>query len=226
MSEMMDGSGLIEVEFDREKKRIRMNFSGYDRYGDGCYRNDASILFFASNSYRSAFLSIGRELEKRFEENRLKDIEHLILPYIFNFRHCVELELKALYVAITNQSPKVIHSIIKLTETLERVINEINYDQVDISYLTVSIKEFNEIKSDILIIFSQLKSKVEEYNDMEAADEYYRYIFEKEKNTLQLKNPVIELDFVNTNELFINIRDLMDKLCMKIREIIYIQFSF
>ena len=62
-SEMANGTGYSRHGLDREKRIVEIDFSGYD--GDSCYRNDASILFFAANSYKSAFLVVGRELEKK-----------------------------------------------------------------------------------------------------------------------------------------------------------------
>lgn len=42
---MFAGSGLFRIDFDRQKKLIRLNFSGNDE-DNTCFRNDASILFF------------------------------------------------------------------------------------------------------------------------------------------------------------------------------------
>lgn len=63
---MFAGSGLFRIDFDREKKLIRLNFSGNDE-DNTCFRNDASILFFVSNSYCNAYHCLERELKSRFE---------------------------------------------------------------------------------------------------------------------------------------------------------------
>ncbi|MBQ8741361.1 MAG: hypothetical protein IJY79_07420, partial [Clostridia bacterium] len=57
---------------------------------------------------------------------------------------------------------------------------------------------------------------------LECAVEYYRYIFEKDKNDLSLKHDKIELDYNQTHLLFFETRDLFDKLLMKLREIEYV----
>lgn len=219
-NKMATGSGASMHWLDREEKRVKVDFSGYD--GEMCFRNDASILFFASNSYRSAFLSLGRDLENRFENNAEKDIEHLILPYLFNFRHFVELELKALYVAMTNESPFVSHDLKSLSDKTEKALNNITYKSIDRISRNVSEEEFNNFKNEAISIFSDLKRMILQYCLTEVAVEYYRYIFEKDGNNISLKNPVIEFDFKHQNELFINIRDKIDKLRMKLREFIYI----
>ena len=219
------GSGLIKIAFDREEKRIKMDFSG-NFEDNSCFRNDASILFFASNSYRSAFLSLGRDLNNRFEKYILKDIEHLIIPYLFNFRHFVELELKALYVAITNKSPVLTHDLKKLLDVAGDALEYINFEKIDKMYYDMTEEKFNELKEEVISVFNHLKRMVEQYNSTEVAVEYYRYIFENDKKVLSLKNPIIQLDFNATNELFLNIRNSVDKLRLTLRELIYIQFSF
>ena len=221
------GSGASTHYFDRENKRLRIDFSGSD--GEKCYRNDASILFFASNSYKSAFLSLGSDIENRFENYTMKDIEHLVLPYFFNFRHYVELELKALYVAITSHSPKITHDLRKLIRITEQAIREISFNAIDNSFLRLTEAKFDSIKSEVTVLFAKTRSMIEQYISKEPVVEYYRYIFENDKDNgdkyLVLNHSIIELDFPETNKLFCNIRDSFDILCKKLREIIYIYFT-
>ncbi len=223
------GTGYSIHSIDRDNKSISIDFSGnpdsddwlFDEK-DGCLRNDASILFFVANSYKSAFLSLGRDIDNRFENNVEKDIEHLILPYFFNFRHYVETELKAIYVTATNETPELTHDISKLLTSTETAINEISYDKIDNSYLKLSEDRFNEIKVNALSICGKLKTMIDQYISIEPVVEYYRYIFEK---NLVLNNPVIQLDYPKTNKLFCSIRDSFDTLCLKLREMIYIYFT-
>ena len=223
------GTGYSIHSIDRENKTISIDFSGnpdssdpiFDK-NDGCLRNDASILFFVANSYKSAFLCIGRDIDNRFENNIEKDIEHLILPYYFNFRHYVETELKAIYVAVTNKSSENIHDICKLINQTVNAINEISYDEIDNSYPKLPEDCFNEIKTNVLSICGKLKTMIDQYISIEPDVAYYRYIFGK---NLVLNNPVIQLDYPKTNQLFCSIRDLFDSLCIKLRDIIYIYFT-
>lgn len=222
---MAAGSGLVRIGFDREGKKILLDFSGHDKENT-CFRNDASILFFASNSYCNAFYSLGRELNSRFENNTIKDVGHLVLPYLFNFRHFVELELKALFVAITNQSPKLTHDIADLLVQTENAMNAITFDSIEKRFNPITEEGFNKSKSEARTIFFELKKLIAQYVSTEASVEYYRYIFENEKQALILNNPIIELDLKSTEVLFQSIVNTFRDFRQKLREIIYIQSSF
>lgn len=222
---MFAGSGLFRIDYDREKKLIRLNFSGNDE-DNTCFRNDASILFFVSNSYCNAYHCLERELKSRFENNTIKDIGHIILPYFFNFRHFVELELKALIVAITNQSPKLTHDLDSLLVQVENSMNEITFESIENRFPPITEEGFNKSKSEAQVLLVKLKKLMDQYVSTEYAVEYYRYIFENDKGSLILNNPTIELDFENTRCLFQSIVDTFGELRMKLREIIYIQSSF
>lgn len=232
MSKISAGTGLLIVDFDRDNKKISIDFSGNDDRDGYCYRNDASILFFSANSYRSAFFSLGRDLEKRFESYVEKDIEHLILPYLFNFRHFVELELKAIYVTLTDKSPAITHDLTDLIGKIKNEITDLNYSNIDHGegVFFKSEKFFEDTKNECLKIIEKLKTLIDEYLKDEPAVEYYRYIFENEKvgknRELTLNNPIISFDFNSTNTLFLNIRDLFDKLHKELNRIVFVQFSF
>lgn len=224
-----NGSGASMHWLDREKKRVKIDFSGYD--GDLCFRNDASILFFVANSYKSAFLCLGKEIENRFEKNKEKEIEHLILPYLFNFRHYVELVLKALYVTLTGESPKITHSLNELVSNINDKLTNLDYCEIDKGQglFFISEKKFEDTKKECLKTVEKIKILIVEYSKDEPVVEYYRYIFENERSNgdkyLVLNNPVIQLDYPKTNQLFCSIRDLFDSLCIKLRDIIYIYFT-
>lgn len=225
---MAAGSGATATWLNRENKTIKIDFSGFD--GNLCFRNDASILFFASNSYRSAFLSLGRDLEERFETYIDKDIAHLVLPYLFNFRHFVELELKALYTAITNNSPKITHDLKILLSYNKNALKELSFEEIDKSYISITEEKFNVSKKEACDIFDNLEIIINKYIEKEITVEYYRYIFEiqteNREKYLALNNPVIELDFKETDLLFKSVRDMADKLRVKLIEFIYVQFLF
>ena len=189
------GTGYSVQSIDRENKTIRIDFSGnpdsndpiFDK-NDGCLRNDASILFFVANSYKSAFLCLGKEIENRFDKN--KEIEHLILPYLFNFRHYVELELKALYVTLTGESPKITHDLNELISNINDKLTNLDYSEIDKGQgiFFISEKKFKDTKDECLETVEKLKNLIAEYSKDEPAVEYYRYIFGK---NLVLNNPVM-----------------------------------
>ena len=189
---MSAGSGLLRIDFDREKKNIELDFSGNDE-DNTCFRNDASILFFVSNSYCNAYHCLERELNCRFEKKLMKDVGHLILPYFFNFRHFVELELKALYIAITKQSPKLTHDLVFLLGQVENALAAMTFDSIEERFDPITEDCFNRTKSEAHTILINLNKKIGDYVTGEDAVEYYRYIFENEKKELILKKPTIKL---------------------------------
>lgn len=221
---MYAGSGLLSYCVNREEQKITLDFSGNDETGC-CFRNDASILFFDANSYKSAFLCIDRELAVRFQSNSEKDIAHLVLPYYFNFRHYVELALKAIIVGLTDESPKITHSLDSLMKEVCKCVEALEYDN-ETPPLFNNPPKFEKSKAQATSICDILKSKISEYSQIEYVDEYYRYIFEKDKSKgLVLNHAEISLDFPSVHSLFIEIRDLLDKLCVNLRDMTYIFFT-
>ena len=218
---MSAGSGLSKHYIECKSKKVGINFSGNASDGQ-CFRNDASILFFCANSYKSAFICLDKELDFRFENNNaIKDIEHLILPYYFNFRHYVELSLKALIIALTKESPKTTHDLQTLMTCVLEDIDVLKFDESTPAIFCTK-ENYNKTKSEVIKLAQELNKKINEYQKLECAVEYYRYIFEKDKNDLSLKHEKIELDYNQTHLLFFETRDLFDKLLMKLREIEYV----
>ena len=218
---MSAGSGLSEHCIEYESKKVWVDFSGISSDGQ-CFRNDASILFFCANSYKSAFICLDKELKTRFENNIMsKDIEHLILPYYFNFRHYVELSLKALIVNLTKESPKMTHDLQTLILCVLNNIDILKFDESTPAIFCTKEK-YDKIKSEVIKLAQDLKAKINEYQKLECAVEYYRYIFEKDKDDLSLKHNKIELDYNQTHSLFFEIRDLFDKLLVKLKKIEYV----
>ncbi len=218
---MSAGSGLSQHFLNREGKKVGVDFSGKAQ-DDECFRNDASILFFCANSYKSAFICLDKELKLRFEDNyHAKDIEHLILPYYFNFRHHVELSLKALIVALTEESPDLTHNLQNLTTCVTNAINALEFDEN--THAIFGTKEkFDIDKNEAIEFIQELKEKISEYQKFECAEEYYRYIFERDKDSLILKHDKIELDYNQIHSLFFETKELFDKLLVKLRDIAYI----
>lgn len=218
---MSAGSGLSKHFIEYESKKVGIDFSGISSDGQ-CFRNDASILFFCANSYKSAFICLDKELNSRFENNIIaKDIEHLILPYYFNFRHYVELSLKALIVNLTKESSKITHDLQTLMTGVLDNIDILKFDE-NTPAIFCTKEKYDNTKSEVIKLAQELNKKITEYQKFECAVEYYRYIFEKDKNDLSLKHDKIELDYSQIHALFLETRDLIDKLLMKLREIEYV----
>lgn len=222
----MNEVGLSTHSINRKTKKVEIDFSGYEPewtnvIGDKtlCLRNDASILFFVANSYWTAFDLISKELNKRFEnEYNNKDIEQLVLPYYFNFRHFVELELKALIVALSTSSPETTHKLNVLANELSNLIKDIERDPKICSEQT----RYIEAKEKSIYLCDKLKELIAKYCDIEFADEFFRYIFEKKNGSINLKHYVIKLNYCVENDLFNNIHELLMNICDELSSYKYI----
>lgn len=217
MSKMMSGTGLVKYKYDYEKEKIGINFSGES--AEGNYRNDASILFYAANNYRHSYYILEKELNKYFsEEVDIREISHIVLPLLFNFRHYVELEIKAFIVALTNESPKAIHALDILFGDLKIAINA-EYDNCLIT------DRKSGLESVVSSIIKPLDTLIKNYTKTEPAVEYYRYIFEieyvKKDKYLVLKNPIIEVDFKSVKDLFNSIIGLFNDLRLELNRLDY-----
>lgn len=232
-NQIKNGTGLSVHSYDKEKKIVEIDFSGYEPENcnflgekDNCLRNDASVIFFAANCYWESFNLISNELDSRFEDNNSSaDVENLILPYYFNFRHFVELELKALIVALSKQTPKTTHDISYLMKTLIELVSEIKYDPTD-SYVFRGEIDYIITKKAVIQMCFDLEKLVDKYLKYEYAAEYYRYIFEQEKGDIVLKHPVIKLDYPTMNKLLYKIHKLFSEICMELQNIKYIYCIF
>ena len=89
---------------------------------------------------------------------------------------------------------------------------------------TPSIVLYDKYDSSITIEVSE--KEIDTYLSTEPSVEYYRYIFEKDKKDLCLKNPVIKLDFNNVKKIFKNVLNHFDELCKQLKKIMYIIYSF
>ena len=220
--QLMSGTGMSEHVFDRDNKIVTIDFSGQST--EGCYRNDASVVFFAANSYMATNYALRDEIKRRFEENyREKDIEHLIMPFFFSFRHAVELFLKGLIVSISGTSPKDTHKLQSLLDALDSLLKSLKKP----SDSHLNEKAFDDQKTVILSVFHELSAMINNYGKREVSEEYYRYIFGLDKNKeFLLTETKLSLDYSTTSEEFNRVFNMIYKLCKTLREAdIYIYFT-
>lgn len=218
---MKNGTGKSLHIFDYEKKYSGIDFSGIDE-DKCCYRNDASIFFYVANSYLTSFYVLSEQIEKSFAVQNRKEVEHLILPYYFNFRHYLELELKALIVGMTNKSPNIIHDLGKLWKDFSEIFSSLNYEADVVLKFQISTEEFEKQKVKISSIMRETEMLLREYIEIEPNVEYYRFIF---TTGMDLKESVIELDFNNMDKKLRNLAEGFKKLNIHLREIVYLYFS-
>ena len=207
------GTGLSVHSIDYEQKKISIDLSGMSE-DDVCFRNDASIFFFAANSYKQAFYLLGKTIEERFEkEHKEKEIEHLILPYYFNFRHYVELELKGIITAVMEESPKMTHNLKELIEIAKEAISSIEPKQDEFFY-----KEANKHKVKAQSLIETIEIEMKPFFEQEPAADFYRYVFGVNNKNIVLNQPVIRLDYSKADSLFIGIVKHFNNLYIELRE--------
>lgn len=147
---MKNGTGKSLHTFDYEKKYSGIDFSGIDE-DNCCYRNDASIFFYIANSDLTSFYVLSKQIEKSFAVQNRKEVEHLILPYYFNFRHYLELELKALIVGMTNKSPNIIHDLGALWEDFSKIFSSLSHEADIVLKFQISLEDFEKQKGENFI---------------------------------------------------------------------------
>lgn len=219
---MMSGTGLVKYMIDYDKQLFGINLSG--KSAEGNFRNDASILFYVSNNYRQSYYILEKELDNCFNERvNARELSHIVLPLLFNFRHYVELEIKALIVALTSESPRVTHELDVLFNDLREVLN-IEYARYSDNVLK------NSLDSLINNIVEPLNELIDCYISSEPAVEYYRYIFETQKDNnekrLVLNNPIITIDFKELKELFNGIISLFNNIRLELNKMDYFVYYF
>ena len=213
------GTGLTEHGIDYEKKTIIVDFRG--DYDGQCYRNDPSIFFFVANSYRKSFYVLSNHIEKLFEnKDNSKEIEHLILPYVFSFRHYLELEFKAIITSMTNEITDDTHSLKDLMNSLEKALKAVSENKH--SYRLFQMN-FQENKGKALEVYNYIKKLINNFLALEPSIEYYRYLFKKK---MTLNDPVLSLDFRESDNLFREIDHKFIELNKILREMdVYVYFT-
>ena len=217
------GSGLLQVRYDNEKRYISFDISGNEKQDTEvetviCFRNDASVFFLAANSYLTAFYVLSEQMNKSFEADAQKEVRHLVLPYYFNFRHYVGLELKALIIALTNEAPQIVHDLDKLWKEFSDEVTNLSYNK-DIVNDGVTNETFEKTKNEVQERVKNAYKLLEEYVKEEPAVEYYRFLFDTK---FELSKTIVELDFGYVDKIFRDLATELKIINAKLREIIYL----
>ncbi len=129
------GTGQLRIGINKEKRTAQLDLSGNDNETrpDGkinCFRNDASVLFYIANSYWNATKTLEEKIRNCFDADKdCSDlITQLVIPYFFEFRHFVELSLKALFMNATGEQAENTHELDKLFNTTKEAILNLKPD--------------------------------------------------------------------------------------------------
>ena len=215
------GTGKKALSYDMKKRIVSIDYSGYDsRFAEetACYRNDASVLFSLANSYWSATIAIEEKLQRGFEKENIDLVAKLIVPYLFEFRHFVELSIKALYMAVTGEQAKIEHDIKSLFPNMKEALLKLERDDRK-GIFNITDEVFFDAKSNIEDYLNQMEEIVMPYFKNEPAVEYYRFLFDTNNN---LNSPEIYLDFDYQKNLQKEYHIAYKKLISEIHKIHYI----
>lgn len=217
------GTGQLIRGFNKEKKTVMLDLSGNDieeTTGENCYRNDASVLFYIANSYWSATKTIEEKISNCFEAE--KDcsglITRLVIPYLFEFRHFVELSLKALYMNATGKQAETVHDLHKLFKSAKNAIMDLKQDKRP-GMLAITDEKYNSSMANIKKYLEKMEEIIDSYASSEPFVEYYRFLFDRNNN---LGNPKITLNFEKERQLQNEYYSAYKWLIRSIHEIHYI----
>ena len=191
-----EGTGQLIREFNKEKKTVLLDLSGNDietPAGEktNCYRNDASVLFYIANSYWNATKTLEEKIKNCFEDEKdYSDlITQLVMPYLFEFRHFVEVSLKALFMNATGEQAKTIHDLDKLFISAKDAILALQRDERP-GILAISDEKYNSSMASIKKYLNKMEKIIIPYASSEPSVEYYRFLFDKNNN---LDDPIISV---------------------------------
>lgn len=215
----MSGSGAVRLGTDMENRIIEIDFGSNKSLLE--YKNTESILFFVADSYYETFCRIRDEINRCFVLKK-GDVLHYVLPYYFNFRHYVEITLKAISVITTRKQIYETHELNNLLNDIKEGLNNISISSKWV-YETEAV-EFSRKKDESIKLINQLEKLVNEYLEMEPTSEYYRYIFGR---NAELNKPVVRLDFKKTEELFYLIAECIKNVEISLHSfLLFYHFNF
>ena len=216
------GTGKKAIYYIMDEKKVCIDFSGNDDFtGEQqirCYRNDASVLFSLANSYWAATLAIEEQIKIGFELEDIKKVSKLIIPYLFNFRHFVELSIKALFMGTRGEKLENTHDICKLFARMKDVVLKLERDDRK-GIFAISDEEYDDAKTNIEEYLKQMEDILIPYFKKEPAVEYYRFLFDRDNN---LDFPEIDFDFNSQSLLQKDYHKTYKKIIREIHRIHYI----
>lgn len=176
-----NGTGAIGIGFDTEKKRAMLDVS--DNYStiissDECYSNDGSVLYITANGYAETCKILLDSIKTGFEHDDRHKTISLIIPYFFNFRHYIEISLKAIILWSSDSMYEKSHDLSVLYEQAEHAVESI-IDKPEMwkdSVTKERVIEYQDIYKEYLTV---IKDEISVFIQNEPAVEYYRYIFDR-----------------------------------------------
>lgn len=197
---MMSGSGLFQYWTNYDAKQISLDVSGVD-INNNCFRNDASILLLVANSYATVSRELLEKIEHCFQiKQSPKTIMRYAIPFMFNSRHFIELELKGIILRLDGKPASNTHDISVLVKDFGSSLRNYSYEKIDGKFFKEDT--FVNGKEVAISVFEDLKQDITQYMINEPAVEFYRYIFEKDYSISETQ---IDFDYSEHSKLFFSI---------------------
>lgn len=193
----MNGSGLFQYLTNYDAKQISIDVSGVDDNND-CFRNDASVLLLVANSYATVSCELLEKIKHCFQiKQSPKTIMRYVIPFMFNSRHFVELELKGIILRLNGKPASNTHDISVLVIEFEKSLQNYSYGQIDGRFYKEDT--FVAGKKAAISIFEELRKDITQYMINEPTVEFYRFIFEKDYS---ISESQIVFDYNEYSKLF------------------------
>lgn len=207
-----------------QEKEIYFDISGYVQltYPNKvrCFRNDGSVLWKIGEGYKSSCIIMLDEISRCFENDDCNSIFGLIFPFYFNFRHYIEVSLKAIFLWATHSKYENTHDLLKLYDSVETALSEI-CNKREIWNENITEEMANENLRKIKGCLADLKQEIDFYLSIEPAVEYYRFAFGTKNELIQ---DVIGFDYEKECGNFQRAANAIETISKYLSIIVYVCF--
>lgn len=160
----------IDTLFKFYEPNELINIEG-DRFSHFGWEGTESFAFFM---YAESYKRAGELLYKKMKEGNNGDRDALIYPLCFNYRHCMEMLLKFLYIKFSRENEEGIKEFLNKNHDLNKIWNvlnpilKINIDKVgtriDINFIKDCVNEMNEFDQGSMRMRYPITKKLESTN--------------------------------------------------------------
>lgn len=177
----MDYMGQINTLFKFYEPNELINING-DRFSHFGWEGIGSLAF---SMYAESYKRAGELLYKKMKEGNNGDRDALIYPLCFNYRHCMEMLLKFLYIKFSEEDERKIKEFLDKGHDLNKIWNEvkpilkINIDKtgskVDINFIEYCVNEMHKFDEKSMRMRYPITKKLEPNNKKELRLDFHNF---------------------------------------------------
>jgi hypothetical protein len=171
----------IDTLFKFYEPNELINIDG-DRFSHFGWEGIESFAFFM---YAESYKRAGELLYKKMKEGNNGDRDALIYPLCFNYRHCMEMLLKFLYIKFSKENEEGIKEFLNKNHDLNKIWNmlnpilKINTDKVgtriDINFIKNCVNEMNGFDQGSMRMRYPITKKLEPTNKIELRLDFHNF---------------------------------------------------